>query len=239
MKIFITQPTYLPWLGIFKAIDYCDLFVFYDDVQYERKSWQNRNRIINRSTGAPLDLIVPVKKVPQKTLIYEIKIANPLFYEDQLKKIRVNYPQNDFREEVMSILANVYEKEYHYLSQLTTELTKVLAKYIGVEANFSYSKDSPKIVGDKRTRPLLFAKSLNTTEYLTQAGTREYTNITAFAASGITVTFLDFKHPEYRQAGHTFTPYLSIVDALINLGPSETKKMIQNINLLPPRPMAS
>ena len=232
MTTFITQPTYLPWIGIFKAIDYCDHFVFYDDVQYERKSWQNRNRIINQSVGSPIDLAVPVKKAPQKTLIYKIEIANPLFYQDHLKKIKVNYPQNDFRSEVLDVLESVYAQRYQHLSQLTTELTRVLAGYIGLTSNFSYSRDS-SIVGDKHTRPLLFARSLGTTEYLTQAGTKEYTNIAAFAAMGITVTFLDFMHPEYRQSTHRpFVPYLSVVDMLINIGPVATKKLIQEIKLV-------
>ncbi len=232
MITFITQPTYLPWLGIFKAIDYCDHFVFYDDVQYVRKSWQNRNRIINKSTSTPLDLSVPVKRAPQKTPISKIEIASSLFYEDHLKKIRVNYPQNNFREEVISVLEKVYQKQYQFLSQITTELTKILAGYIGLEATFSYSHDWPTLVGDKRTRPLLFAEAFQTTEYLTQAGTREYTNIAAFNEVGMAVTFLDFKHPEYRQSSRPFVPYLSIVDVLINIGPAETKKLIQEIKLV-------
>lgn len=230
MKTFITQPTYLPWIGIFKAIEYCDNFVFYDDVQFERKSWQNRNRILNKSNGDFLSLTIPVSKQPQKTKIKDIRIANSNFYEDHIKKIKNNYSSTQFLKEVISLLESMYSKKYILLVDLTTELIKGISSYIGIKSNFYYSHNF-KITGDLYCRPLKFAQELKTTEYLTQVGTKEYTNVKNYNKCKIEVTFLDFEHPVYRQQRLPFTPLLSIIDLLINVGPDETRRIIKNIKL--------
>ena len=230
MKTFITQPTYLPWIGIFKAIEYCDNFVFYDDVQFERKSWQNRNRILNKSKGDFLYLTVPVSKQPQKTKIKDIKIANHIFYKDHLKKIKNNYSDTEFLRNVIFLLESIYSKNYIFLADLTTDLIKEISGYIGIKSNFYHSHNFG-ITGDIQTRPLKFAQELKTTEYLTQTGTKEYTNIENYNKCKIEVTFLDFGHPVYRQQRQLFTPFLSIIDLLINVGPNETREIIRNIKL--------
>lgn len=232
MITFITQPTYLPWIGIFKAIDYCDNFVFYDDVQFERKSWHSRNKILEKSNKTSLYLSVPTKKNSQKAMINQIEISDPKFYLDHIKKIEANYKKTNKREYLIKILKETYSNTCKNLLNLNTSLIIKLANYIDLKTNFFYSHNF-HIEGQKYTRPLKIAQALGTTEYLSQAGTKEYTPIDQYIKNNIKVTFLNFNHPIYEQGLGAFIPYLSIIDMLINIGPEKTREIIKNIELKP------
>jgi hypothetical protein len=105
-----------------------------------------------------------------------------------------------------------------------------LAHYLGLSTRFRFAHDFA-IDGDKYTRPLAFARSLGSPVYLSQIGARDYTDVDAFNACGIKVVFLQLSPPEYQQRGRPFTPYLSIVDMLMNIGPEESAAIIESIQL--------
>lgn len=230
MKTFITQPTYLPWIGIFKAIQYSDIFVFYDDVQFERKSWQNRNKIFNKSAGKEMYITVPVKNSSQKTQINKIEIQDKNFFLDHIKKIENNYKKTKFRDDLIKVVEVVYKKNFSKLADLNIELIKGLSEFLGIRKKFILSSDLC-INGDKYIRPFLIAKRLKTTEYLTQVGTKDYLDESNFVRHGIKVKYLDFKHPVYNQFNKDFVPYLSIVDVLSNIGPQKTARLIKEIQI--------
>jgi hypothetical protein len=228
--LFITQPTYLPWIGIFKAISLSETYVFYDDQQFVRHSWHNRNRALDPVKGEPAFLTVPVAKHRRETLIRDMTIADPDFYLDHVRKLNAWYARAPFRGPTLEVLHEVYSKRGTKLADLTSALTIALADYLGFRTNFKFAGDFT-IPGDKYTRPLAFARNLGCARYLTQVGTQDYTDIDAFAACGISVSFLQFPHPEYRQLSKPFVPYLSIVDMLMNIGPEESAAMIEGIEL--------
>jgi hypothetical protein len=230
--LFITQPTYLPWVGIFKAIDLTDTYVFYDDTQFERHSWHNRNRVLDPVRRVPAMLTVSVAKHSRETAIRDMRIADPEFYQDHVSKLRAWYSRAPFLKPTLDVLQEVFSRRYVHLVDLTSGLTMMLASYLGLSTSFRFSHDS-NIQGDKYTRPLAFARSLGSPVYLSQVGARDYTDISAFAACGIKVVFLQFQHPEYRQLCKPFTPYLSIVDMLMNIGPQESAAVIKGIQLEP------
>ena len=228
--LFITQPTYLPWIGIFKAISLADTYIFYDDTQFERHSWQNRNRVLDPARGQPAMLTVPLARHHRDTAIRDIGIADPDFYQDHVRKLRAWYSQAPFLQPTLDVLQGVYSSRHVRLVDLTAGLTMALARYLGLHTSFQFAHDFA-IQGDKYSRPLAFARSLGGSVYLTQAGTRDYTDISAFAACGVKVVFLQFPHPAYEQRRKPFTPYLSIVDMLMNIGPRESSAVIEGIQL--------
>ncbi len=232
MILFMTQPTYLPWIGIFKAIDYADTFVFYDDVQFERHSWQNRNRVLNPDKREPVLLSVPLRKHPRNTAIREIELADPDFYVEHLNKLQEWYSGAPFFSSTMALLSGLYGKGHRRLVDLNAGFTMGLAAHMGLTASFRFASEFG-IRGDKYSRPLAFAKALGSSVYLTQAGTKPYTPIAAFAGEGIELVFLDFVHPAYSQPAKPFTPYLSIVDMLMNIGPEASLRVIRSIRLNP------
>jgi len=216
VRLFITQPTYLPWLGIFKAIDLVDQFVFYNDVQYERKSWQNRNKIYNDTTGTELLITVPVKKQARETLIKDISISDPLFFERHLYLIKTNYRREPFVDEVVERLRDSYMQWHTKLANLNISLIQNLSDYLGIKTKFSRSSEY-FIEGDKYTRPVKFAQFLGATEYLTQMGTAEY--ITQENFGDIKLLWLSVAPRNH----------LSIVDYLCRFGPNKTREIIHGL----------
>ena len=230
--LFITQPTYLPWVGIFKAISLSDTYVFYDDTQFERHSWHNRNRVLDPIRCVPAMLTVPVAKHCRETAIRDMMIAEPGFYQDHVSKLRAWYSRAPFLKPTLDVLQGVYSRRHEHLVDLTSGLTMALARYLGLRTSFRFAHDFT-FQGDKYTRPLAFARGLGSPVYLSQVGARDYTDIGAFSACGIKVVFLQFQHPEYQQLCKPFTAYLSIVDMLMNIGPQESAAVIQGIQLDP------
>jgi hypothetical protein len=228
--LFITQPTYLPWIGIFKAIELSDIYVFYDDCQIEKQSWHNRNRALDPVRREPVMLTVPLSKHRHDAAIRDVRIADPGFYQDHVRKLRAWYARAPFLEPTMEALLEVYSKRHAYLVDLTAGLTMALAAYLGFRTSFRFAHEF-NISGDKYSRPLAFARSLGSTVYLTQAGTRAYTDVAAFTACGIKVVFLEFPHPVYKQLCSPFVPYLSVIDMLMNVGPQESAAVIGGIQL--------
>ena len=101
-NIAIMQPTFLPWLGYFAMIDHVDTFVFLDDVQYIKRSWQCRNQI--KSAQGILTLTVPCKQ--EKTPICNIKIDNPFFYRKLVRSIEQSYSKAPFRMGIVAVWKN-------------------------------------------------------------------------------------------------------------------------------------
>jgi hypothetical protein len=231
MKTFITQPTYLPWIGIFKAIDFCDNFVFYDDVQFEKQSWQQRNKIASPNKGESFMYIrVTVQKHHLSTAIKDIRVKNVEFYTEHLKLIRDIYSKSSYTSEVLGVLLEVYSQNYTSLADLNINLIKKISSYIGIKTNFVRSKDL-NTSGNKNNRLINMCKKFSTDTYLSPVGSKDYLDISLFNKSGIKVKFLDFGHPIYPQGKNDFFSYLSIVDMLVNVGPIVSRRIISDIKL--------
>jgi hypothetical protein len=236
MKTFIIQPPYLPWIGFFKAIDYCDNLVFYTDVQFGGKqSWHRRNRIVNiKKIGADfVYLSIPIKKHHLKTKILDIEIGDKKFYVRHLDLIKNNYHGRPYLEEVISLLESVYVQDFVKLFLLNIALIKKLSEYLGLgqQITFFDSVDLGFNGDEKNQRLINICKKLNTDEYFSPVGSKAYLDIPRFNENNIKVSFLDFEHPEYPQTRSPFVSHMSIVDALINIGPDKTREMIKNIKL--------
>lgn len=218
-RVFITQPTYLPWIGIFCAINWTDEYIFYDDCQYERKSWQNHNVIRNKN-GGNLMLSVPVVKAPQQTAIDKIQLADKQFYRIHLKQIEINYGGEPYTNHVTAWLRTIYRVAVKdgTLYGLTETLTQALARFLGLKTHFTRSA-TYNIHGDRDSRPIAFAKHLGATDYLTQEGTRPYFNQKAFDEAGIRVHWLHLSPPNH----------YSIVDYLCRLGEEQTRRLIETL----------
>src|SRR5215471_17205476 len=133
MKVAITQPTYLPWLGYFDLVDQVDTFVFLDTVQFEKQSWQQRNRI-KTPTGLQW-LTVPVvfrRRLDQR--IAEVEIREPEFWRDHLRAIELNYRRAPFFEHYFQVLGNLVRTQSTPLNlcQLTTALFRWFASDLGI-----------------------------------------------------------------------------------------------------------
>lgn len=214
----ILQPGYLPWLGFFEQVHRCDIFVLYDDVQFEKGSWRNRNRI--KTPNGAQWLTVPVLLKGQGfPLIKNVLInSSTAWQKKHIKTIKQNYSRAQFFELYASGLFEILDRPYKYLIDLDLELIYWLAGQLNISTEIVLSSDL-KISGNKVQRLIDIIHSLGGVHFYEGAAGLTYIDVGLFESAGISVTFQDYNHPIYPQLYGDFISHLSTIDLLFNCGP--------------------
>ncbi len=217
-RIAVLQPGYLPWLGYFDQLARVDLFVHYDDVQYTRRDWRNRNRV--KGPTGPVWLTVPVaSKGQRETLICDVQIANQEWQRKHLATVERFYRRCAHFEAGYALLEKLLTQRWDRLCELCIAGTELLARELGIATPTIRSSELSGCAElTKSDRLIAICRQLGATEYLSGSAARAYLDVEAFRAAGIEVLFQEYQHPEYPQAWGEFTPYLSVVDLLMNTG---------------------
>jgi hypothetical protein len=219
MQIVIMQPTYLPWIGYLDLIDQAEVFVFLDSVQFERQSWQQRNRL--KIQGALQWLSVPVLRSGHSTeLIRAMQIERSTqFPQKHIRTIEQNYRRALYFDKYFASLKAILEAEEHLLSNLNQRLIRWLAEMIGVQTNFKRSSDL-QALGRRSELLANICLELGFSTYLSPLGSAGYIleASESFERCGITVVFQHYEHPQYRQLSEPFVPFASALDLLFNEG---------------------
>jgi hypothetical protein len=219
MLIAIMQPTYLPWIGYFDLIDQSEVFVFLDSVQFERQSWQQRNRL--KIQGALQWLSVPVLRSGHSTepiRAMEVK-RSELFPQKHIRTIEQNYRRALYFDKYFSSLKAILEADEHKLSNLNQRLIRWMAEMIGVQTDFKCSSEL-QAQGSRSELLTNICFGLGVSTYLSPLGSADYILETRelFERQGITVVFQHYEHPQYRQLSEPFVPFASALDLLFNEG---------------------
>lgn len=230
MKIASLQPFFLPWIGVFNQIYETDIFVMADNLQYEKKSWINRNRIKNIN-GGYIWLTVPVKKAPRTTPINKIEIDNSFDWRRKhLKSIEFNYKNTPYFKKYFPDLKRIYQKEYKYIIELNIEFMNYFINIFGLnnttikyESNFNLSKEKNSAIID-------LCKLNKADVYFSGPSAKNYLNYEMFEKEKIKIQLQNCCDIEYSQIGKDWIPRLSIIDTLFMLGKDECKNMIKMIN---------
>ncbi len=217
MKAVIMQPTYLPWLGYFDLMAQSDIFVFLDNVQISRQSWQQRNKI--KSQKGELLLSIPViRKYPQEIKEVEINNNQP-WQSDHLKSIQYNYSKAKYFDKYFDFFQDIYSKKTTKLIDFTIPI--ILWVKEALEINSKVVRASELDVKGKKVELLIdICHKLGAKEYLSPKGSQEYIDENnLFEKENIKLEYHQFNHPEYPQLWGKFIPYLSVIDLLFNCGP--------------------
>ena len=232
MNVSIFQPTYLPWLGFFKAIAWSDKFVFLDDVQFENHSWQSRNRL--KSASGELVLTVPIiRKFPQN--INEVKINySKDWVKNHLKSIKLNYSKAPFFKDYFNRLEAIYNNKPERLIDLNVAIIKDICDFLGIETGYYYSSDLSVKEFHKNEKIIAILKKIEASEYLHAAGATGYMQaaLEQYRDNQIELISLKFEHPRYKQLHGEFISHLSIIDIIFNCGGQETVAMLKNIKFI-------
>jgi hypothetical protein len=220
MKIAIAQPTYLPWLGYFDLLDQVDTFVLLDTVQFEKQSWQQRNRI-KTPTGL-LWLTVPVVfrgRLGQRIVDVEIREAD--FWRDHLRAVELNYRRAPFFAEYFPALSELLPSASSSLrlAELNIGLLRWLAQALGIKTPIVRS--SELAVDGKRTHLLAeICSLLGAATYVSPLGSADYllNELPTLTSRGVNVVFQHYDHPSYRQLFPPFLAHASALDLLFNEG---------------------
>ena len=217
-KVAISQSNYIPWKGYFDMIAAVDEFIIYDDMQYTRRDWRNRN-IIKTPQGLQW-LTVPVKvkgKYHQK--IKDTQIDGIGWAVSHWKALVQNYSRAPYFEEISDWLEPIYLAEsYTHLSILNRRFTEAVCFYLGIKTIISNSWDYPQIDGKSERLAGLCAQA-GGTEYISGPSAKAYLEERVFTEMGITLTWFDYAgYPEYPQLWGEFTHGVTILDLLFNCG---------------------
>lgn len=217
-RVAIMQPTYLPWSGYFGLMYSVDLFIFLDTVQFEHRSWQQRNRI--KTPRGPQWLTVPViSKGKRDQWIQDVEIGNGIeFSKKHLKAIDLNYRKATHFNEVFSEVRRELNDPGEKLANLAISLILRLKRLLGINTTVMRSSE---LMGEGPKAELLasLCVQVGATEYVSPPGSKEYLRASsAFHEVGIPIRYFEFTHPEYIQLHGEFIPYMSCIDMMMNCG---------------------
>lgn len=218
--IAITQPTYLPWLGYFDLVARADVFVFLDSVQFEKQSWQSRNRI-RTPKGDVQWLSVPIRKQSLSTVIKDIEIApNPPGWRGkQMKTIAANLQKAPSFADAEMALGPALGEDHAYLAELNMAFIKQVAGELGARTQFVRASKLP-CTGGRDQLLLNICNHFEADRYYSNAGSSIYLEESRsnFESQGVELVFQNWLHPTYEQHGIGFVSHLSIIDTIAAVG---------------------
>ncbi len=224
-KVAILQSNYIPWKGYFDMIALVDEFILYDDMQYTRRDWRNRNKIKTLNGLAWLTVPVEVKgKYFQK--INETVISEAKWAKDHWATIKQFYSKAKFFKDYKDVFENFYlNSQEQLLSNVNYELIKMINEILGIKTKISWSSDY--VLADGQTERLLnLVQQAGGTEYISGPAAKDYIVDSLFEDAGVKLTWMDYSgYPEYTQLYPPFEHGVTVLDLIFNEGPDATKFM--------------
>lgn len=216
--LVVLQPGYLPWLGFFDQMRRSDIFVFYDDVQFDKNGWRNRNRI--KSPGGEAHwLTVPVRVSSLSQRIFETEIdTRQPWARKHLGTIRQFYAKAPYLKRYLPELEELLlGRTWERLIELDAAVIELLSSWLGIEREMARSS-ALGIEGERSERLLNICLAMGASRYLSGNAARVYLDMELFASRGIEVEWQNYEHPVYPQQHGEFVPFLSALDLLLNCG---------------------
>lgn len=223
MKVVVTQSNYIPWKGYFDQINNADVWVVYDDMQYTRRDWRNRNKIKTAQGLQWLTVPVEVKgKYFQK--IKETRVSDSSWAEKHWKSIAFSYAKapsmTEYGAQIQELYATVSSD---WLTEINLHFMKGIMNLLNITTDIRLSSEFD-LAEDRNERLLNICKALNATHYISGPAAKDYLDADMFAAAGIEVEWADYSgYREYRQLHGGFEHGVSIVDLLLNEGSNSPK----------------
>lgn len=239
MKLGVMQPYFLPYIGYWQLIKEVDTFVLFDDIQYMRRAWVNRNRILKHGGGWQY-ITIPVRKHQRNELIKNIYANSEYDWKNQMLRQLEHYcfmskHYTLFYSETLEMLNNVFAKiKSENITKINEVIIREVCGYLDInteilvssEHNFNYSD-----VHDAGEWALRIAEQLHADEYLNPVGGKNLFDGEKFKASGMCLKYFQSNEIIYEQ-GQDFEPWLSIVDVLMFNGRMGTQSLLEKYSIV-------
>jgi hypothetical protein len=225
MNVVILQPSYLPWRGYFHQISKADLFIFYDDVQYDKHGWRNRNQIKTAQGKQWLTIPVHSAGVTQGIPIKDVKIdwSKP-WAKNHWKTLSIAYAKAPYYRHYAAFVEPFYQRQDVFLADFTIDLTIALARELGItQTRFMRSSGITAIDGQKTERLIQILTKVGATHYISGPSARDYIEQDKFDTAGITLEYMQYDYPEYPQLYPPYEPQVSAIDLLFMTGSEASK----------------
>lgn len=227
MRVAILQSSYIPWKGYFDLIRSVDEFVLFDDVQYTRRDWRNRNRI--KTPGGPMWLTIPVNvKGQYLSPINAITVSDSSWSLRHWRSIVANYGRAPHFDRYGQRFERLYAecRDETRLSAINYKWISTICELLDVRTKLSWSMDYELAEG-KTERLAGICAQVGADTYVSGPAARAYIEPSVFADARIDLVYFDYSgYPEYAQLYPPFDHHVSILDLLFNQGPDATRYML-------------
>ena len=215
--VAVLQSNYLPWKGYFDIIHDVDLFVFYDDVQFTKNDWRNRNRI--KTPAGTQWITVPVGQDIRRR-ICDVTLPDARWAQAHWKTLSQNYSRAPHFERYREFFESVYlGRAWTTLSELNRHLIEGISRDLGIQARFDDSR-AHCLEGNASERLLELLRRVGARTYVSGPSARDYLDAAAFTRAGIDVVYKSYEgYPEYPQLHGPFEHAVSVIDLLCQTGP--------------------
>jgi hypothetical protein len=232
MKVAIMQPYFFPYLGYFQLLNAVDAFIFYDDVQFIKGGWINRNRYLQN--GKPAYFGLQMIGASANKNINEIGLnTSEIVQSKLLKTLQQNYAKAPYVNDVLALVNGVLGSGTDNLAEMTARSVMMVCEYLGFNKDFYFSSNLTfgKTASDRTQRLIALIKGLNGKTYLNTPGGKTLYNKADFRKEGIELYFIEGELPAYTQQSKAFVPGLSIIDVLMYNSKPEVRNMLNAYSL--------
>ncbi len=223
MRVVVLQSNYIPWKGYFDLIHDADVFCFYDEVQYTKNDWRNRNKIYSKN-GLQW-LTIPIHKDAVKQKISEVLLPDN-WQKDHYKTLQLSYSRAPFFGQLKELMDDLYvNSSFKTLSEFNHYSTKKIAEYLGITTRFDNSANY-KLKDDKLERLISLLCDLKATEYISGPAAKDYLtgHEDLFTEKGIKLSYKSYSgYKPYKQLIEPFEHGVSILDLIANVERSQIK----------------
>ncbi len=228
------QPYFFPYIGYWQLIHAVDKFVIYDDVNYIKGGWINRNRIL--INGKPVYITVPLHKASPYKRICDILLQASQAWQDKLvKMVEITYRKAAYFDEVFPVIEKLIRHQVMNLSDYLSHQIQTLVLFMDINTELvttSRSYHNDHLNGQARLIEICRFERANI--YVNPEGGQALYNSDAFISAGLDLRFLAMRPLPYKQRSISFIPYLSLIDVLMETGPVEVKDHLDAFDLIAP-----
>jgi len=212
MRLAIMQPYFFPYIGYWQLLNLVDLFVIYDDVNFIKKGYINRNSILINGKAQLINL--ELVGASQNKLINEIHVGKNK--KKLLKTIELNYKKAPYFDNAFAIIHDILENDEENLAKFIGYSLQKISGYIGITTEFIYSSNIEN-KDNKRSqdRIIQIASMTNASHYINPRGGMELYDKKTFLNNNIDLSFIESIPIKYKQFNNTFEPNLSIIDVMM------------------------
>lgn len=232
-KIAIMQPYFLPYIGYWQLINSVDEFVIYDNIEYTKQGWFNRNRILQN--GQDKLFTIPLRKDSDYLPVSERYLSDNSEFEIArlLRVIQANYKKAPYYSETYPVIEACFLYSSKNLFKYIFHSIKTIYGYLDIHSKLIVSSTVPIDHSLKASNKVLaVCKALSATEYINAIGGTELYDKDEFRQQGIELKFIRSKEVSYNQFGGSFVPGLSIIDAMMFNGKAAVKQMLNEYELI-------
>lgn len=216
----ILQPSYLPWRGVFDLVRRADVFVFYDDVQYDKHGWRNRNRF--KTAQGTQWLTVPVNargNVDEGLLLRDTRIVWATNWaKKHLATIRQSYARAPHLARYAPLLEAIFARRDELLCNLTIDTTMLLAKELGLTTTRFVRSSELGCKGERTERLIEIVRAVGADHYLSGPSAKDYIDPTLFERAKVGLEYIVYDYPAYEQLHGAYDPQVSVLDLLFMKG---------------------